>query len=526
MRRNLRAATVLMIAVELWPFSATAQEIAVPGRQSLVETQEIELIYAGDQSIPQIIVRGPQPPNPFVSSSYRPSERSLNLLAWANAGQRIGTCHAKLEGHALPLLIRFALNGESPCEFAWPLHKPNSLLDALSFQKLRVRGTTSSPLTIALVDDAAGQSPHRVVVIERVTSRFEVEVSLAPFSQRLDLQRLAHITLSVAADADVVLEECVLLSPEPAVLPTPSVGFWYWDYRSAVLDPTGMLATCRQQRCRRLVLQLPDLRDPDHLWAAYAGLFPLAKAAGIELFALDGAPDMIDHPGILIEKLTRLLPLVGTSGFPGLQLDIEPYLLKDFPDDDTIFDRYLATIKQVKTSLSGKGRLSIVMPFWFASTIHQRRPIAFTVMDEADDVAVMSYRTDVEELIAISDDILRYGALRSVPVWLGMETTHLLPERHVLLKRERNPSLADGILDPARRTLTLTNPPRGERHETNGIGFRIHHRTTVHPERISFAGRPRREVRQAIDQVFSLVRMSSFSGLLIHDLPGYQGLPE
>ena len=67
------------------------------------------------------------------------------------------------------------------------------------------------------------------------------------------------------------------------------------------------------------------------------------------------------------------------------------------------------------------------MPFWFTSTVHRSRPLAFAVMDRADEVAVMSYRTDVQELTAISEDTLRYGFLTGIPVWLGMETTRLLP---------------------------------------------------------------------------------------------------
>ena len=526
MSLTLWAATIpMMIAVGLWPSSAATQELAVSGQTPLADTQEIELIYAGDQSVPKIIVRGPQPANSFVSSSHRPSEQRVNLLSSAGAGQPVGSCQARHEQSVPPLLVRFDHNGTSPCGFVWSLQQTNTPLDALSFQALRVRGSTSSPLTIELVDDSAGERQHAVVV-GGIAGRFDVEVSLAPAARTIDLRRLTQVKLSVEDAAEVVLEECVLLNREPTILPTPSLGFWYWDYQSAIRDPDGMVAACRQDHCRRLFLQLPDLRDSDQIWAAYAKLFPLGKAAGIELFALDGAPDMIDHPTILTDKLARLLALLGSGELPGMQLDIEPYLLDGFPDDDTIFDRYLATITRVKAALYGQGRLSVVMPFWFTSTIHQRRPIAFAVMDAADEVAVMSYRTDVEELVAISEDALRYGGLEGVPVWLAMETTRLLPERHVLLKRERNPSLADGILDPLRRMLTLRRPTQADRQGKAGMWFRIHHHTTVRPERISFADRTQHEVRQAIHHVFSRIRTPSFSGLLIHDLPGYRGLQE
>ena len=386
-----------------------------------------------------------------------------------------------------------------------------------------MRGSTSSPLTIVLMAESADQQQDRAVV-GRVAGYFDVEFPLAPIGQQLDLRRLTQVMLLAENDADVVLEECVWMNREPTTLPTPSVGFWYWDYRAAIRNPDGMLSACRQHHCRRLLLQLPDLRDSDQVWTAYAALFPSTQAVGIELFALDGAPDMIDSPTILTDKLTRLLRLVGDNGLPGMQLDIEPYLLDGFPDDATIFDRYLATIERVKSAFGGRGRLSVVIPFWFTSTIHRSRPLAFSVMDRADEVAVMSYRTDVDELVTISEDALRYGQLERIPVWLALETTGLRPERHVILKRESDPTLADGILDPVRRMLTLgrvdalATPRQGE------MWFRIHHDTTVRPEHLSFADRTQHEVRRAMNRVFARIHTPSFSGLLIHDLPNYLGL--
>jgi hypothetical protein len=222
--------------------------------------------------------------------------------------------------------------------------------------------------------------------------------------------------------------------------------------------------------------------------------------------------------------LNRLLGLIGNHGSPAVQLDIEPYLLEGFPEDNTIFARYVDTIDRVATALQGRAKLSVVIPFWFASTIHRQRPLAFSVMDRVDEVAVMSYRTDVDELMTISDDILRYGALKRVPVWLALETTNLLPEQHVLLKREYRPALADGVLDPIRRTFRLEAPTQLERLEQDRMWFRIHHQTTVRPERISFAGRPAQDVRHMITDLFGRIHHSSFSGLVIHDLPGYLAL--
>jgi len=515
---------VLLSTLWLWPCIGLAQDIPIPGQSPLAETQEMELIYTDDQSIPKIIVRGRQLTYSFPVSSHRPPpDHDVDLFSLMKAGQLMGSCHTRHTERLSGLQLQVEPQRGLPCEFIWSLQVASKNLDALSFHALRLRGATTGLLTIALAEATADQRPPSTPVA-RVHGPFDLEIPLASLVPRIDLRRLAQIRLTVEADAEVVLQEAVLLHQATARPPYPAVGFWYWDYRAAIRDPEGTMAACRQLQCRRLILQLPDLRDADQTWEDYARLFSITKAAGITLFALDGAPDMIDHPTIVTEKLSKLLRLVGGSEIPGLQLDIEPYLLDGFPSDDTIFTRYLRTIALVREALSGHGRLSVVIPFWFASTIHQGRSMAFSVMDHADDVSVMSYRTDVDEVLAISDDILRYGALTGVPVWLGMETTRVPLERHVLLKRERDPLLADGTLDPARRLLTLGRPTHVDGQETDRIWFRIHHQTTVRPERISFAGRPQTDARHAMTQIFSQVRLPSFSGLLIHDLPGYQEL--
>ena len=112
-----------------------------------------------------------------------------------------------------------------------------------------------------------------------------------------------------------------------------------------------------------------------------------------------------------------------------------------------------------------------------------------------------------------------------MPVWLALETTNLLPERHVILKREHRTALADGVLDPVGRTLTLEPPVNRELPEQDHlIWFRIHHRTMVRPEHLSFAGRTEQDVQLMITNLFARIHQASFAGLVIHDLPGYQAL--
>lgn len=514
------AASVMVIAGWLWPSIALTQEVVIPGQRSLTDIEEIELVYAGFQKNPTIIVRGQQTTTPLGPSSYRLSDDRLDLLAQTAVEQPIPSCQATRVGLVPPLHLRIVQQGTGPCGVMWSLQTADRHLDALSYRTLRIRGTASRPMRLELVD---AQRTHAVV--ERLVGHFSLEIPLASPARQVDLRQLAQVRLATDTDTDMVIDELAFIGPSSEPHPTPSIGFWYWDYRSAIQDPERMVTACRNQHCRRILLQLPNMRDTDQTWAAYAKLFTTTKAADIDLFALDGAPDMIDEASPLIEKLNRLLALMGHQRLPGVQLDIEPYLLDGFLDDDTIVDRYLSTIDRVKTALRGRTQLSVVIPFWFSSTMHAHRALAFSVMDRVDEVAVMSYRTDMDEVIAISDDLLRYGALEDVPVWLALETTNLLPERHVILKREHRAALADGVLDPVRRTLTLEPPAKMESPEQDHrIWFRIHHRTVVRPERLSFAGRTEQDVQRMITNLLARIHQATFAGLVIHDLPGYLAL--
>jgi hypothetical protein len=395
-------------------------------------------------------------------------------------------------------------------------------VDVLSYPTLRLYGETSGPVTLALVDIAA-QGHDDNVPLTRVTGRFDLHLPLAPVARRLDLRQLtALVVLPEESNSTVVLEVAELAQHAGPRQTMPGLGFWVWQYHHALSHPETVLEACQHHGCQRLLLQMPAATDTEALWRDYAQFLHRAQARGIEAFALDGEPDAIDASLALVHKVQRLLGLMAGQPLAGVQLDVEPYLRQDFFLDPTGFERYLALIAQVRAVTAEKTRLSIVMPFWFTSHRVRRRPVAFAVMDLADEVAVMSYRTDMDELQAIARDTLRYGDLVGIPVWLALETRALPVERRVVLKRETRRDLADAYLDATRQRLILSAPPA-----TAGLAwFRVHHRVTVHPERLTFAHQTRQQVRAAIAALIHTVQHRSLAGVLVHDLDGFMELTE
>ncbi len=503
-----------------------AESIPVPGQRSLSDIKQIELTYTEASTAPTVTVVRRQSVEAPVPTSYRPVRRNLDLLAILHGGRAFGTCATHVTGATGPIHVRFAGRGGQRCGLAWSLLQTGKPLDALSYHRLRLRGVATGKIIVALTDATLDRHEDNVPVAQ-VAGAFSIDISLASVARKIDWRQLTGVILLADGDTEMTLEEASLQSTAStaAAVSAPDVGFWVWDYHKALKDPESVMASCLRHGCRRLFLQMPRLDDSDVLWTAYVGLFLIARKAQIELFALDGYPEAIEDPAALADKVTKLVSRMGLSRLPGVQLDIEPYLLPDFEADRTTFNRYLAAIDHVKEALNGQGRLSVVMPFWFTSLMFEDRPIAWAVMDRVDEVAVMSYRTDAREVVRITDDLLRYGQLAGVPVWLALETIPLPVERHIVLKPETRADLADGYLNAGRRTLVLG--PLTERGPEEPIQwFRIHHRYTVRPETITFAGRSRRAVHETVQEVFTLVDPPGLAGIIIHDLDGYRALKD
>jgi hypothetical protein len=250
------------------------------------------------------------------------------------------------------------------------------------------------------------------------------------------------------------------------------------------------------------------------------------QEAGIEAWALDGYPEAIQEPHKLADKIQRLFRLVKPGALFGVQLDIEPYLVPGFLEEEAQLRLYVEAIETLTDAVAGRARLSMVIPFWLTTPTIDGRPLAYAVMDRADEVAVMSYRTDLDEVQDIAEDILRYGNVIGTPVWLAIETTPLPVEQHVVLRRETNPARAEALLDHDRRLLQWVPPTVMQAMPTQREWFRIHHRFTVRPERLTFAGRSRAEVSMAVKRLLDTTSHRSFAGVIIHDLDGFRALSE
>jgi hypothetical protein len=512
-------ALIIAVLIRLCsPADASTERVIIKGPVPS-DVQEIEIIYP-ESGLPTVTLK-PSRESPRAVP-VRPSTVTVDLLKMVTQVKAFGECDAWSERRPGAMVLDTTSRDKNLCGHVLMLRQADAPLDLLSYDTLHLRGDTTEPLLISLIDETSEQRESSVPVI-RVNGRFDLRVSLRQSARRLDLRRVvAASVISETRRAHVVLESLNVEHVGPGRQTDTKRGYWVWKYRDALKDPDAVLATCLRLGCQRMLIQMPDLDDPETFWKAYADFLNTAHGRHIEVFALDGYPEAVEAPEPLILKIRKLLNLVESQSLDGVQLDLEPYLLEGWAMDEGAYSRYLDTVDAIKAVLSGT-RFSMVMPFWFTSQLVRDRPVAFAVMDRVDEVAVMTYRTDVAELQAIAEDNLRYGDLAGVPVWLAIETRPLPIERQVVLKRSPRRDLADAYLDRNSPQVIFRTPPL--QSDSSGW-FRVHHRVTVTSERLSFAGQSQRAVLKAWDQVLKAMPHASLAGVLIHDLEGFRTLAE
>lgn len=485
---------------------------------------EIELTYIGEGTNPTVAFSGPPPT--AAPLPYRPFVPILELQNRLGEVRTFGPCRGQMTKTDGGIALQWRGDGAIRCGQRLELHQAGKPVDLLSYRILRLRGRTTGPVVVG-IEDLAGYKREDNQSLRTVTGSFDLTLPLREIGRVVDLRQVTALVVSTDGQGGQIQFDKIEVTQEaPAAVSLPGTGFWVWNYRQAIRDPDVVVGTCRAQGCSRVLIQVPSQSDDEGLWREYVHLMGKVRSAGIEPWALDGDPEAIQEPQRLADKVRRLLHLATSGLLAGIQLDLEPYLVPGFLQDEAQLRRYLSTIETVKEAMQGRARLSMVMPFWLATPTVGGRPLAYAVMDLADEVAVMSYRTDLDEVQDIADDILRYGSVSGIPVWLAVETTVLPVEQHVVLRRAPKPGHADALLDRDHHLLRwrpMDEPSNAGLHRE---WFRVHRRFTVRPEQLSFAGRARVQVSSAIQEILRTTSHPSFAGVMIHDLDGFRALAE
>jgi hypothetical protein len=156
-----------------------------------------------------------------------------------------------------------------------------------------------------------------------------------------------------------------------------------------------------------------------------ATLERLCDAAGIMLDALGG------EPGWTTDHATALAWARGAAAtglFHGLHMDVEPYLLPSWEQDQAaLVPQYVSLLDE--TASATELPLELDVPFWLPTvTLPGGENLADAVLARVAGVTVMSYRntaTGANSMVGVADDLLRRAGTLAKPVRLGAETQAL-----------------------------------------------------------------------------------------------------
>lgn len=295
-----------------------------------------------------------------------------------------------------------------------------------------------------------------------------------------------------------------------------SLSAWVWEadvWRDA---PAPLIAAARSRGIGRLFVSLDIAKGAVRHARALGRFIRLARAAGVEIEAVEGDPRMVQAEG-LRQALARATAFAAyqrrappSDRLAGIQYDVEPYILPGWGKGQESYAGWASAVVQLAAA-AGEP-VDLVLPFWVASsaegTSFLNRVASATRM-----MTVMSYRTDAALLSQIAEPLLAWGSRHDKAIRLSLEAGSLPDEVEELFIPAAAGTVAV-IPDPVPRVVQLASigVVPGARM------YRFHQRTTVRGGAQSFLGREAAMLGMASATAPSFSAWPAFSGFALHGL--------
>lgn len=323
---------------------------------------------------------------------------------------------------------RFLRSGTGYCGVVLRL-SASTPLNLAAVDSLEIQGSFSGTWRLAIADLPRhlldDNLPIDVVIEQKGTS-----LELATLVKKVDLTRVMSLVLILDSQEGSASVERICFSHSPSPAASQPHGVWLWNNRLVPGHEADVIKRLLSNGIGRVYLQIND--DPGRF-------LPFVEAAhkkGIDVFALDGDPGYVEKPEALLGRIAKVAKLkhsASGAAFAGFQVDIEPYLNKDFAlRREYYVSAYLELLSRLKKQ--GGMPLSVVVPFWFDSIHFRGTTLLQKVVEIADELVVMSYRTNSAELLDVSMAELGLGEKFGKPVRLGIELGRIPNERHIELE--------------------------------------------------------------------------------------------
>ncbi len=273
-----------------------------------------------------------------------------------------------------------------------------------------------------------------------------------PLGVPIDLHRLnqAHYVQVIYTQKQSAKVTYLKKLPSPGTAPAPMAcryantrhqrwnrGAWIWKTHALLGHPrfaAAFLDKAHRLGLDRLYLYLEGPLD------IYRPLLHEAHASGMRIYALTGDPSDVENPSVVYTTIDKVEGYNRSHqlGFSGIQFDIEPYALSAFANhEQAIYERYVHLLRSIRSDIKGRLEWGVVVPFWFDQVQLHHESLIKLIMQQADNVAVMAYRTHYQNIVELANNSLCEGEALGKSVYLGIETSPIPDETHFILSTQQ-----------------------------------------------------------------------------------------
>lgn len=205
---------------------------------------------------------------------------------------------------------------------------------------------------------------------------------------------------------------------------------WLWDPWMIVNDEQGTLEFLESKELNKVYLQI----DRNISAPIYQSFIEKSSAKGMEIYALDGAPEWAAPKGYISQD--QLMAWLSgyqeeaspQQQFSGVHLDVEPYLYSGWNSKRAATVKsYQALLLRAKNSTEKLNLpLEADMPFWFDeisyNNIYGKGLLAEWVIAGTDGVTIMAYRDSAALITDFVKKEIEWAEKYSKRVIVGVET--------------------------------------------------------------------------------------------------------
>ncbi|HSP22282.1 MAG TPA: amidase [Planococcus sp. (in: firmicutes)] len=205
---------------------------------------------------------------------------------------------------------------------------------------------------------------------------------------------------------------------------------WLWNPWMVVNDEAGTLAFLENKQLNKVYIQI----DRDISKAVYRSFIGKAKAMGIEIYALDGAPSWVAPKGYTNQNqlMSWLIDYQKNTAknaqFSGVHLDVEPYLYSGWNTSRAATVKSFQSLVQRANTSTAKLALplEVDMPFWFDEIKYKNTYgtglLAEWLIANTAGVTIMAYRDSAPMIIDIVKNEMAMAQRHGKSIVIGVET--------------------------------------------------------------------------------------------------------